>query len=206
LRQAAEQLGLISLERIVSGVADSSASLASELKKPAPQIEVVGGERGFNSQFAEALKSSFIHVVRNSLDHGIEAPAERASAGKPERGTVRFRCEPRGERLELRIGDDGRGLALHKLCEKGRAAGVFGPEDRPEPQAIAELIFRSGLTTAAQVTQVSGRGVGMDAVRTFLSELGANIRIELGETGPELGFTPFEFVIDVPQSAYTFAA
>ncbi len=207
LRQAAERLGLISLERIASGVADSSVSLANELKKPAPQFEIVGGEQGFNSQFAEALKSSFMHVVRNSLDHGIEAPAERASAGKPERGTVRIQCRSRGERLELRVGDDGRGLALHKLYEKGRAAGLFGAEERPTPQAVAELIFRSGLSTATQVTQVSGRGVGMDAVRTFLSEQGASVRIELAATtGPELGFTPFEFVIDVPRSAYTFAA
>ncbi len=206
LSQAAERLGLISLERIVSGVADSSASLANELKKPAPQVEISGGEQGFNSQFAEALKSSFMHVVRNSLDHGIEDPAERVSAGKPERGTVRIRCQSRGEHLELRIGDDGRGLALHKLFEKGCAAGVFAPADRPEPQSVAELIFRSGLSTATQVTQVSGRGVGMDAVRTFLSEQGAAVRIELAETGTELGFTPFEFVIDVPKTAYSFAA
>jgi HPt (histidine-containing phosphotransfer) domain-containing protein len=206
LHQAAQRLGLICLERIVSGVADASASLASELKKPAPQVEIRGGEQGFNSQFAEALKSSFMHVIRNSLDHGIETPAERAVAGKPERGTVRIRCESRGENLELRIGDDGRGLALHKLFEKGCAAGIFAPADRPAAQAVAELIFCSGLSTATQVTQVSGRGVGMDAVRTFLSEQGATVRIELAETGAQLGFTPFEFVIDVPKAAYSFAA
>ena len=179
LRQAADRLGLVSLDRIVSGVSDSSVSLAGELKKPAPWIQVVGGERGFNSQFAAALKSSFMHVVRNSLDHGIESPSERVSVGKPERGTLRIRCETRGERLELRIGDDGRGLALHKLFEKGQAAGVFGPKDRPTPEDVAELIFRSGMSTATQVTQVSGRGVGMDAVRTFLSEQGASVRIDL---------------------------
>jgi HPt (histidine-containing phosphotransfer) domain-containing protein len=207
LRQAAERLGLISLERIVSGVADSSASLASELKKPAPQVEITGGEQGFNSQFAEALKSSFMHVIRNSLDHGIETPAERSGTGKPERGKVRIHCQSRGERVELRIGDDGRGLALHKLYEKGCAAGIFGPGNRPTPQTVAELIFRSGLSTATQVTQVSGRGVGMDAVRTFLAEQGATVRIHLAATADsELGFTPFEFVIDVPESAYTFAA
>jgi HPt (histidine-containing phosphotransfer) domain-containing protein len=206
LRQAAERLGLISLERIVSGVADSSASLASELSKPAPQLEITGGEQGFNSQFAEALKSSFVHVIRNSLDHGIEAPAERARVGKSERGTVRVRCESRGDRLELRIGDDGRGLPLHKLYEKGCATGIFSPSERPAPQAVAELIFRSGLSTAAQVTQVSGRGVGMDAVRTFLSEQGAAVRVELAKSNGELGFTPFEFVIDVPRTAYSFAA
>jgi two-component system chemotaxis sensor kinase CheA len=92
------------------------------------------------------------------------------------------------------------------LFEKGCAAGVFAPADRPAPQAVAELIFRSGLSTATQVTQVSGRGVGMDAVRTFLSEHGAAVRVELAETGAELGFTPFEFVIDVPKAACSFTA
>jgi two-component system, chemotaxis family, sensor kinase CheA len=145
-------------------------------------------------------------VIRNSLDHGIEAPAERASVGKPERGTVRVRCESRGDHIELRIGDDGRGLALHKLYEKGCADGIFSASEQPAPQAVAELIFRSGLSTATQVTQVSGRGVGMDAVRTFLSEQGAAVRIELAKLDAELGFTPFEFVIDVPRTAYSFAA
>ncbi|HEY6927382.1 MAG TPA: ATP-binding protein, partial [Steroidobacteraceae bacterium] len=206
LRAAVDGLGLISLTRIVSGVSDAVASLATELKKPVPQVEVQHGERGFNTQFAEALKSSFMHIVRNSLDHGIELPAERLRAGKPEAGVVHFRCEARGERLELRVGDDGKGLPLHKLYEKARSSGAFASGEQPSPQAVAELIFRSGVSTAERVTQVSGRGVGMDAVRTFLSEQGAAIRIELKDVGSELGFTPFEFVIDVPQSAYSFAA
>jgi chemotaxis protein histidine kinase CheA len=142
-----------------------------------------------------------MHILRNSLDHGIEAPADRLRAHKPEQGILRFASERRNDRVELRISDDGRGLALHKLYEKGVASGLFASGERPTPDAVADIIFRSGLSTSESVTQVSGRGVGMDAVRTFLKEQGATIRIALKGAGEKLGFTPFEFVIDVPLAA-----
>jgi chemotaxis protein histidine kinase CheA len=201
LRKAIDQLGLISLTRLVSGAVDSLSSLASELHKPTPTVDLVHGDIAFNSQFAEALKSCLMHIVRNSLDHGIEAPADRLRARKSEQGTLRFLCERRGDRVELHISDDGRGLALHKLYEKGVASGLFGPSEQPTPETIADIIFQSGLSTSEAVTQVSGRGVGMDAVRTFLKEHGASIRIALKESGQKLGFAPFEFIVDVPLAA-----
>jgi chemotaxis protein histidine kinase CheA len=200
LRQAIDALGLISLERLVSGSVDALASLAAELKKPAPAVDLINGEFGFNNQFAEALKSSFVHLMRNSLDHGIETPEERRAV-KPEQGQVRFSCVQRAGTVELRISDDGRGLPLHRLYEMGLAAGLFDAARRPTRQEVAELIFRSGLSTAAAVTQVSGRGVGMDAVRTFLEQQGATIRIELNGSGTELDYTPFEFVIEAASTA-----
>jgi HPt (histidine-containing phosphotransfer) domain-containing protein len=204
LKNSIDQLGLVALSRIVSGSADSLSSLASEMKKPTPAVEVVNGDIGFTSQFAETLKSCCMHIFRNSLDHGIEAPAGRIAAKKPAEGKIRFACERHADHVELRIGDDGQGLALHKLYEKGLANGAFRAEDsRPDRAAVAEIIFRSGLSTAAQVTQVSGRGVGMDAVRTFLKDQGASIRIALTEpAGADFGFSPFEFVIHVPAAAY----
>jgi HPt (histidine-containing phosphotransfer) domain-containing protein len=206
LRRAIDGLGLVTLNRLVSGSVDSLSSLASELKKLAPAVDIASGELAFNSQFAEALKSSFMHILRNSLDHGIEAPQERQLANKPERGMVRFTCIRRGEKVELHVSDDGRGLALHKLYEKGVAAGIFNSNEQPTPAAVAEIIFRSGLSTSAQVTQVSGRGVGMEAARTFLEEQGAKIRIGLQGSGTKLGFTPFEFIIEVPPAACAHAA
>ncbi|MGO9991089.1 MAG: Hpt domain-containing protein [Steroidobacteraceae bacterium] len=204
LRQTIDRLGLVALSRIVSGSADSLSSLASGMNKPTPAVEIVSGDIAFTSQFAETLKSCCMHIFRNSLDHGIEAPEERISAKKSAQGKIRFACERHADHVELRIGDDGQGLALHKLYEKGLANGLFAADDHPTRGAVAELIFRSGLSTAAQVTQVSGRGVGMDAVRTFLKEQGATIRIAINEpAGTELGFTPFEFVIHVPVPAYS---
>jgi HPt (histidine-containing phosphotransfer) domain-containing protein len=208
MRAAIELLGLIPLERIVSGSVDSISSLAHELQKPAPAVDLVDDGIAFNSAFSEALKGCLVHVVRNSLDHGIEAPADRLRAGKSEQGRLRIACERVADKVELRISDDGRGLALHKLFAKGVSTGLFKDSDRPARQAVAEVIFLSGLSTSNQVTQVSGRGVGMDAVRTFLKEQGASIRIALAEAAPNapLDFAPFEFVIDIPHAAYTHGA
>lgn len=201
LLQSIGQLGFISLQRLVSGAVDSLSSLAKELGKPTPAVEIVNGDIAFNNLFAEALKSSFMHIVRNSMDHGIEAPEARLAAHKPEQGRLRFACEKTPIGTELHISDDGRGLALHKLYEKGLSSGLFKPDSQPSPQDVAELIFQSGLSTAEQVSMVSGRGVGMDAVRAFLHKQEADIRIVLDNPGPTLSFTAFKFVIRLPESA-----
>jgi chemotaxis protein histidine kinase CheA len=203
LHKVIHHLGLISLERLVSGAVDSLSSLAKELDKPTPAVDIVHGDIAFNSQFAEALKSSFMHIVRNSMDHGIEAPPEREAAGKPAQGRLRFACEDNNGAMELHINDDGRGLALHKLYEKGVANGVFSADSPPSAQAVADLIFHSGLSTAQTVSMVSGRGVGMDAVRAFLKEHGASVRIVLDSTPGTLSFTPFRFVISLPISTFS---
>jgi HPt (histidine-containing phosphotransfer) domain-containing protein len=206
LQRFVERLGLIPLSRLVSGSVDSLSSLCHELNKPVPTVDLRNGEVGFTSSFSEALKSSLMHIVRNSLDHGIEAPGDRVRANKPEQGTLRVACEQGEGHVELRVSDDGRGLALHKLYEKGVANGMFSPGTKPTHQEVADLVFNSGLSTAEQVTQVSGRGVGMDAVRVFLKEQGATVRIALKDTTPDFGFAPFEFVISVPEAAYKHAA
>jgi len=203
IRHSIDQLGLVALSRIVSGCADSLSSLAREMKKPTPAVEIVDGAIAFTSEFAETLKSCCMHIFRNSLDHGIESPAGRIAAQKPAQGTIRFACERHADHVDLRIGDDGKGLALQALYAKGLANGLFSADERPTRESVAEIIFRSGLSTAMQVTQVSGRGVGMDAVRTFLQEHGATIRIGMTDpTGTDLGFASFEFLIHVPPSAY----
>jgi two-component system chemotaxis sensor kinase CheA len=206
LRHAIDTLGLIPLDRLVTGSVDSLSSLAAELAKPAPTLDIASGELAVNSQFAEALKSSLMHIFRNSLDHGIEAPADRERINKPARGTVRLTCVRHDQKIELHVSDDGRGLALHKLYEKGVSAGIFNSGARPSAGEVAEIIFRSGLSTSSQVTQVSGRGVGMEAARTFLEKQGAKINIVLDQTGEEFTFTPFKFVIEVPPSAWSHAA
>lgn len=202
LQKTTNSLGLIPLERLVSGSMDSISSLAKELHKPTPKVEIINGDIGFNHAIAQPLKSSLMHIVRNSLDHGIEYPEERVLAGKPERGLLRVSCERFGDRVELHISDDGRGIALHKLYEKGLTRGAFNADKPPTPEALAELVFQSGLSTATEITQISGRGVGMSAVRDFLKEQGATVRIVLKNSGAEFNFTPFELVITLPPSTY----
>ena len=202
LRAAIGQLGFIPLRRLVSGCVDSLSSLAKELQKPTPTVQFADGDIGFTGQFAEALKSSLMHVVRNSMDHGIELPEERLRVNKPAAGTISFTCERRDEQLELHVRDDGRGLALHSLFRKGVALGLFHADDKPPRQVVADMVFRSGLSTAGQVSQVSGRGVGMDAARAFLAEQGASVAIVLLDEATELNFAPFKFVIRVPAAAF----
>lgn len=202
LKRSVDRLGLINLARIISSAADSLSSLSKELDKPTPTVELEGCELAVNTRFAEALKSSLMHILRNSLDHGIEGRAERRSSHKPEQGMVRVRATRTGEGMELRISDDGRGVALHKLYDRGVADGLFAGDERPTRAIVADMMFRPGLSTSEGVTQVSGRGVGMDAVRTFLREQGASIRVMLDDpSGLNMNFAPFGFIIDIPATA-----
>ncbi len=198
------QLGLVPLQRLASGAVDSISSLAKELGKPTPHFEIIHGEVAFNNAVAQALKSSLMHIVRNCLDHGIELPQERQQAGKSVEGHLRFDLRRQDDGVQLRISDDGRGLALHKLYAKGVESGVFAAGSQPSPAEVAELIFRSGLSTAEQLSQVSGRGVGMDAVRTFIEEQGGRVSIELHEPHG-LDFCPFAFLIELPAAALSMS-
>jgi cytochrome b561/HPt (histidine-containing phosphotransfer) domain-containing protein len=205
LRRCINALGLIPLPRIISGSIDSLASVCSKLGKPVPEVAIDDADIAVTSPFAEALKNSLIHILRNSLDHGIETPAERVLAHKPPQGRITFACVRDGDGVELRIGDDGRGLALHALYARGLAAGDYAASAAPSRAELAESIFRSGTSTAAQVTEISGRGVGLDAVRVFLREQGATIRVALEESPDTTpGFAPFAFVIGVPAAALRY--
>jgi len=201
LKESIRRLGMVPLSRLVSAVADALPALARDIGKPEPRVECGGTEVRLTPRFGEALKASLVHIMRNSMDHGIESASERTAAGKSPAGTLRFTCEPCEAGMRLRIGDDGRGLALHRLLEKGVAAGIFPAGTQPSAEAVAELIFRAGLSTAEEVTDISGRGVGMDAVRSFLAKEGADIRIELNSAQPPgtpFDFAPFSFVITIP--------
>jgi chemotaxis protein histidine kinase CheA len=207
LQSEIDRLGLVSLGRLVSGSGDSLSSLARELCKPVPELalEFHGEEPWFNPVFAEAFKSCLMHILRNCLDHGIESPEDRQRADKTPQGRVRIESSRVQDGLELQISDDGRGLALQKLYELGVANGTFQPREAPSPEEVAESIFKPGVSTASQVTQVSGRGVGMDAVRSFLAEQGASIRIALQEAAPATEFVPFSFVIRLPRAVESYS-
>jgi len=178
-------------------------ALATELGKTPPAFEVLGTEMSLRPPFARTLRDCLMHVVRNAIDHGIETPDERARQGKPTQPMLRFLCERDAGGVRLRIVDDGRGLALGRVREVGRAGGLIAAG--AAPSAVAELIFHSGLSTARAVTQVSGRGVGMDAVRGFLREHGGDARIVLGDDATHAdGHAPFELVLELPAEACVF--
>ena len=141
-----------------------------------------------------------MHVMRNAVDHGLEAPEERASKGKPVNGTISITTVDSDNLISFAIRDDGRGIALEKVFEKAKQLGVY-PADAPRPsdQEIANIVFTSGFSTADEVSEISGRGVGMDAVRDFLNKAGGGIEIVLDEGQENSAFRNFTTYIRLPK-------
>jgi len=143
------------------------------------QIEVVleGESVEVDKSRLDLLEGPLTHIVRNSSDHGIEPPAERLAAGKSAQGTITLRAESSEGWFSLAISDDGRGLDLDAIRRKGESLGLVRPGEVLTEQTIIDLIFSSGLSTAERVSDVSGRGVGMDVVRRAIAETGGDIGI-----------------------------
>ncbi|WP_132250733.1 hybrid sensor histidine kinase/response regulator [Methylobacterium segetis] len=152
--------------------------LSSELGK---QIDLVmqGAETELDRQVLEVIKDPLTHMVRNSADHGIEGAAERKAAGKPARGTIRLAAYHEGGTITIEISDDGKGLDLSAIRRKAVERGVASQADieKMTDAQVAKFIFHAGFSTAKAVTSVSGRGVGMDVVKTNIETIGGVIDI-----------------------------
>jgi signal transduction histidine kinase len=173
--------------------------LAHDLGKEAPRIKIVGPHLGFNVDGCEVLRRIFVHLFRNALDHGIESPESRQKAGKDPAGTIVIELHPAANHeLDILLHDDGAGLKLDRIYDKAKVQGLVPPGYEPEVAEIAEMIFLPGFSTATSVSEVSGRGVGMDAVRKMLADVGGRIGIELLEHPDRPRPTPFRFVIHFP--------
>lgn len=150
--------------------------LAVELNKKIDLV-MLGQDTELDRQILDMIKDPLTHMVRNSADHGIEKPADRAMAGKPETGKVVLNAYHEGGHIIIEIADDGKGLPLAKIKEKIIKNGLATEEEVAgmSDQAIQQYIFKAGFSTAEQVTSVSGRGVGMDVVRTNIEKIGGSI-------------------------------
>jgi PAS domain-containing protein len=191
---------------IFQDILSSSERLARDLGKENPIIEINDPGYALSSDAQELMRNIFTHIVRNSLDHGIETSAQRVAKGKKPTGTIQLTLQdnPDGS-LEIVYRDDGQGLNLKDLRELGIKRQLLNPQRDYSDIQIAELIFESGLSTSSKLTEISGRGVGMDAVRKYLEKEGGRINIELYEAKFE-GFRNFAFRITVPNRFYTRAA
>lgn len=150
--------------------------LAGKLGK---QVELVlqGGSTEIDKSLIEKIVDPLTHLVRNSIDHGIEMPDKRVAAGKPEKGTVILSAEQKGGSIIISIIDDGGGLHRDKILDKARSNGLTVSDDMPDSE-VWQLIFQPGFSTAEAITDVSGRGVGMDVVRRNIESIGDRIDIE----------------------------
>lgn len=148
-------------------------------RKTGKEVELVlkGEDTELDKTVTEVIGDPLMHLIRNSVDHGIELPEERLAAGKPEKGTVTLDAYHEGNHIAILISDDGHGLDLPKIRAKGIAKGLISEKDDLSEREIANLIFLPGFSTADKVTDISGRGVGMDVVKKALSSLGGMVDI-----------------------------
>jgi two-component system chemotaxis sensor kinase CheA len=147
------------------------------------ELAMHGAETELDRQVLEFIKDPLTHMVRNSADHGLETTAERRAAGKPETGRVSLNAFHEGGHIIIEIADDGRGLSTKRIAEKAIAQGLATEAELAQMSetAIHQFIFRAGFSTAAQVTAVSGRGVGMDVVKTNIEKIGGTIELRSRE-------------------------
>ena len=141
---------------------------------------MLGADTELDRQVLELIRDPLTHMVRNSGDHGLESPAERRAAGKPETGHVTLNAYHEGGHIIIEVSDDGRGLPVEKIRAKVLANGLATEAElasMPEAQ-IQRFIFRAGFSTATNVTAVSGRGVGMDVVKTNIEKIGGTVDLE----------------------------
>ncbi len=178
LRGSVSKMRMVPLRQMFAPLPRLVRQLSAELNK---QVRLVtdGGEVEIDREVIEALRDPIIHVLRNAIDHGIEPPADRASIGKAATATIRISGRQVGNRIFICIEDDGAGLAEQGLIKRAIAAGHLTAERaaRLSSDAINELVFLPGLSTAEAVTGISGRGVGMDVVKANVEKLGGAIRI-----------------------------
>jgi two-component system chemotaxis sensor kinase CheA len=143
-------------------------------------LKMVGEETELDRQVLELIRDPLTHMVRNSGDHGIERPQDRLAAGKPETGTILLKAYHEGGHINIEIGDDGQGLNTEKIKDKAIRLGLTSEIDAENmsEHEIRQFIFKPGFSTAAQVTNVSGRGVGMDVVRTNIEKIGGTVDLD----------------------------
>ena len=183
------------LERLVSQLRDNAMSvrmlpigstfskfrrvvrdLSRDLGKDV-ELLTQGEETELDKTIIERLNDPLVHIIRNSLDHGIELPADRKQAGKSERGIISLCASHSGATVEIEIRDDGKGMDLAAIRQKARERGLLGPTEEISDQEALQLVFKPGFSTAKNVSAVSGRGVGMDVVKREIDALGGSVSL-----------------------------
>jgi len=155
-------------------VRDVSRTLGKQVR-----FEVRGEQTGVDRDILDKLEAPLSHLIRNSLDHGIELPAEREAAGKPASGTIRLEARHRAGMLQITLGDDGRGIDVERLRSQAVARGLVARQvaDQLTELELLEFLFLPGFSTKDRVTEISGRGVGLDVVQSMVKSVGGSVRV-----------------------------
>jgi two-component system chemotaxis sensor kinase CheA len=192
-------LGTESIGEVLSGVLESLPSLARELGKEPPTVRIEDDGYRVNRQVSSTLKNVFMHLMRNSVDHGIETAAARLAQGKAAAGTIAIEAGVDRGSLQISLSDDGRGLALGRIRSIASARGWLDADAPLSDELVADFIFHPGFSTAEKVTEVSGRGVGMDAVRDFLKRENGSIELRFTDDRRGADYRLFQIVVSLPE-------
>ena len=178
MRDAISKTRMQRVDRLFTAIPRMVRDLGRELGK---RIDLIleGGDVEMDREMVEMVVDPLTHIVRNSIDHGIETPEQRRAAGKPEAGTLRLQARQSGNQIVIEVSDDGRGIDTGRLVEKAVGAGRLSRDvaDKMTEADKLDLIFQAGLSTAQAVTAISGRGVGMDVVRANVERIGGVIAL-----------------------------
>ena len=179
LQEAVMSIRMIPMGMVFNRFPRMLRDLAAKLGKKV-ELVTLGESTELDKGMVEKITDPLTHLVRNSCDHGIELPAERLARGKPETGTLTLVASHQGGSIVIEVRDDGKGLNRHKLIQKAREKGIDAPDSMSDNE-VWGLIFAPGFSTAEVVTDVSGRGVGMDVVKKNITALGGTVDIDSAE-------------------------
>ncbi len=184
---------MVPVEQVFNRFPRMVRDLAKELNKKV-NLEIFGAETELDRTVIDEIGDPLVHLLRNSIDHGVESPTERRLAGKPEEGTVQLKAYHSGNHVFIEVRDDGKGINKEVVLRKAIERGIVNPlnADNLSDKQIYELLFASGLSTAEKVTDISGRGVGLDVVKTKIESLGGSVSVD---SNPGKGTT---FLIQLP--------
>lgn len=191
------------IENILVDIIASLSSIAKQLGKPTPLVSIDAHSVRIRNTGIELLTDVFAHILRNCVDHGIEPIEERVATGKTQQGNIIITALLVENKLNIYVNDDGRGINISRLFAKGVELGIWLEHNKPSNQEIAELIFCSGVSTKEVISDISGRGVGLDAVKQFLTKRGGSVEILLQSAKSEdEDHVPFELLIQFPNNEF----
>ncbi|MHB1254616.1 MAG: chemotaxis protein CheW [Dethiobacteraceae bacterium] len=179
LQSAVMKLRMVPIKQVFDRFPRMVRDLSQEKGKKV-NLEVRGEETELDRSIVNQIGDPLVHLLRNSVDHGIEPPGERVQNGKPEEGTIILEARHEGSYVLIRVSDDGRGIATGEMLQKAVQKGLLSSAEaqRMSDEETLRLIFRNGFSTAEQVTDISGRGVGMDAVKTVIESMNGSVEIK----------------------------
>jgi two-component system, chemotaxis family, sensor kinase CheA len=176
LQRSIIDIRLVPIGQIFTRLNRTAKRLARQANKEV-SVQLYGGETELDKMMIDALVTPLIHIIRNSIDHGLEAPGERIPSGKPSEGLLAISAYQKGNSIVLEVTDDGRGLQIEKIHAAAIKRGLIDPKQQLTPEECMELIFLPGFSSAETVTEVSGRGVGLDAVRAAIQGMKGSIAV-----------------------------